>query len=132
MDEPKCDPWDEDAPPEVREWFETRPECVQKRIREFPPGRKYLLTTTGHVVRMFAYSEAEDDDGNQVCDTCQILVLQDDNGGKLHMERRVFGIPFENLIPVPEGWVATGDRPLEEMDPALAERIRELQRNETA
>lgn len=118
----------DEAPPEVQEWFDDRPECVQKRILEYPPGEKYLMTSTGHACRLYAYSTDEND---TVCDECQVLVLQEDNGGKLHMDRRVFGIKFTDLVPLPEGWEPTGDRPLEEMDPAIAEKVREVQRDKT-
>lgn len=118
----------DELPPEVQEWYDTRPECVQKRILEYPPGEVFLMTSTGHVCRIFSYTT---DDEDTICDECQVLILQDDNAGKLHQERRVFGIKFDELGPVPEGFEPPGDRPLEEMAPELRKRVEELLHRET-
>ena len=75
--------------------------------------------------------EDEDEAGNPTCDLCQVVILQEDNGGKLHQERRVFGIEFKELVPLPDGWEATGDRPLEELPPKLREKLEELVKAET-
>ena len=113
----------------VQAWFESLPEVVQEKVRQYPPGDPYLLKTTGHVVRILAYSESRegDDDPNPTCDRCQVAVLQRDNADRLQVERRVFGIEFEELGPVPEGYDPPGDRPLEEMPEEMQKRVRELQ-----
>lgn len=121
----------DEVPPEVREWYNDLPDVVQKRVHEYPPGNRYLLTSTRHAVRLYSYEEGEDDDGRPTCDGCQVLILQEDNGGKLHHDRRVFGIKFEDLEPIPEGFEPVGDRPLEEMPPDLREKVEEMMRNET-
>jgi hypothetical protein len=91
----------ETQPEEVKEWFHTRPETVQKRILSHPPDRRYLLKDTNQVVRLYSYEE--DDDGS--CDTCQVLVLQEDNPHKLLIfERRVFGIEFDDLEAVSDDY----------------------------
>jgi hypothetical protein len=121
----------DDQPVQVRIWYASLPVVVQERVLEYPPDQKYLLVTTGHVCRMFCYEEDEDDDGRPTCDECQVVILQEDNGGKLHQERRVFGIKFKELVPLPEGFEPVGDRPLEEMPPDLREKVKELIREET-
>jgi hypothetical protein len=121
----------DDQPVQVRIWYASLPVVVQERVHEYPPGNRYMLTSTHHVVRLYSYEEGEDDDGCPTCDECQVLVLQEDNGGKLHHSRRVFGIKFEDLEPIPEGFEPVGDRPLEEMPPDLREKVKELIREET-
>ena len=88
----------ETEPADVREWFDSRPPHVQQRIREYPPGGFYWLKSSGHVVRLYCYSEDEE---TQTCDTCQVVVLQEHNPHKLlAFDRRVFGIPFDDLEPL--------------------------------
>jgi hypothetical protein len=112
-----------ELPPDVREWYDSRPACVQRRILKYPPGEKYLMISTGQVCRLFAYTTDKED---TICEECQVLILQHDNRGALLIERRVFGIGFDDLGPVPEGYAPPGDRPLEEMEPAFRERLEEV------
>lgn len=119
----------DELPEDVQHWYDTRPECVQKRILEYPPGETFVLKSTGSVVRVFSYTTEEDD---TICDECQILILQEDNDGKLHHERRVFGVDLKDLLPVPEGYEPPGDLPLEEMEPEFRAKVEELLRSETS
>jgi hypothetical protein len=113
----------EDLPEAAWEWFDALPEIVQKRVLEYPPGEPYLLKTTGHVVRMIAYTETNAPDEEPECDECRVVVLQGDNAGRLHEERQVFGIPFDELGPVPEDYDPPGDRPIEELPEEMRNRI---------
>lgn len=88
-----------------REWVQERPEPIQKRSREYPPG-KYLnkaYKRGKQVVRIISYSEEEDGS----CDTCRVNVLREDNPNLLGPDYEVFGVPFEDLEPleVLEWWV---------------------------
>ena len=82
-------------------WFKERPEHVKLAILEYPPTHKYKLTTTGQIVRMYSWTETEKD-GKMVCEKCQILVLEEDNPGRSDINRRVFGIPLEELEQLDE------------------------------
>jgi hypothetical protein len=117
--------------PEARAWYRARPKSVQKRILEFPPGELFLMKRTGHVCRIYAYTTSDDD---ARCDECQVLILQEDNGGRLHEDRRVFGVEFTNLVPLPDGFEPPGDRSLEEIektDPEFATKVRQMLRDAT-
>lgn len=110
-------------PDEAREWYDGLPECVQKRFHEYPPDRKYLLETSNHIVQLYSYGEDEDADGNLTCDTCQVLVLQKNNKGRLAIERRVFGIKFTDLRPVTDEFAVLFDRRMETPPPDMQAAI---------
>lgn len=123
--------WIDDQPVEVRVWFASLPVVVQEMVLKYKPGKKFLMASTGHVCRIFSYQESEDEEGRPTCDKCGVAILQEDNGGKLHQERRVFDVELKDLVPCPEGWEATGDRPLEELPEGLRGKIEELAKAET-
>jgi hypothetical protein len=76
-------------------WYESRPESVQHRIREYPPFYLYR-DAKGRRVFILAYSENEDD----TCTCCVIRVLRRLNPDSVLMDRDVFDVPFEELTRI--------------------------------
>ncbi len=73
-------------------WFLSRPKKVQEVILKYPPGSKYKLESSGHIVILYSYEEEENGD----CEKCSVLVLHEYNPGLL-FERKVFGIDLKDL-----------------------------------
>lgn len=82
------------------EWFLSRPEAVQKAIREYPPCYFYK-DKAGYKVRLYSYSEDQDGNAggvsyfvlpkdNPVTDSRLKYQLEDDG-------RRVFGAKLSDL-----------------------------------
>lgn len=80
-----------------RAWYMTRPEIIQQMAQKYPPNLLYRLRTTKQYVTLESFSE----DG-----TVTVAVGAEFN--RLIEERRVFGIPAEDLeesdFP-PDGYV---------------------------
>ena len=104
--------------PQVRKWIASRPPHIKANIKQWPPDRLYLLTSSGHRVTIHSYS----DDGKH----CQVDVLGKYN--LLTMERRVFGVKLADLVECdlpeadePVGAVYTEDAEID----AFLKRVRE-------
>lgn len=82
---------------QASEWYQTRPLAVQKRIDTHPPNKLYRLSTTGQIVPLYSYEV----DNQGECNTCKVHVLREHNP-EVILERTVFGVPFENLVPIEE------------------------------
>ena len=74
------------------EWFKSRPKIVQKAIIDYPPGYFYILKSTGQKVRLYSYTE-----NKKGCTECTILILKEDNPDREDVERKVFGVPLDDL-----------------------------------
>lgn len=68
------------------EWFNSRPECIQKLYEKFPYNRLYRMKSSGHRVTIYSYLENN---------TMSVVVSGDYN--LVSFERRVFGVPPEDL-----------------------------------
>lgn len=77
-------------------WFKSRPKPVQDKIREYPPSREYIYKPTGQKGTLYSYSESEDGS----CNSCTMIFLGKDSGGRHVEDRQVFGISFKDLQPI--------------------------------
>lgn len=76
-----------DITPEQQEWLDDRPQVIKDMVATHPPNLLYHLTTTGHRVTIYSYSENG---------TITVDVSGEYNG--LLFERRVFGIRLDDLV----------------------------------
>lgn len=79
-----------------QQWVAERPDGLREIAERFDPWSLYRMKSTGHRVTVHGFSE-----GNPV--TLIVNVLGDFNA--VMFERRVFGIPWDDLEPcdLPEG-----------------------------
>ena len=71
---------------EFNKWLSDKPEIIKDLVKQIPPGRLYLLKTSGHKVFPYSYNE----DGT-------ITVVVSGEYNSVVFERNVFGINPKNL-----------------------------------
>ena len=79
----------------LKAWIETLSEAVKIKVAEYPPDRIYRYGN--YVVRLYSY----DENAAGECETCTIWVVGIDNPNVI-LERKVFGVPFNDLTMLPE------------------------------
>lgn len=112
----------------LEEWLKDRPESIRDAVKRKPPHLLYRLVTTGHIVFIMSY--VEPDGGSGLCEHCKANKLPQhahqgdpDNATvsvgvsarfnqNLIMERRVFGIKLDDLVPLNEDEQALVDQAL--------------------
>lgn len=80
-----------------REWLDERPPAVREKAEAFSPWDQYRIKSTGQLANLVAYDEAEDG----TCDTCTVDAWREELPALTC--RRVFGVPFSDLVVVEEG-----------------------------
>jgi len=73
-------------------WLAERPACVRAVAEKLSPWTLYRLRSSGHRVRVFCFSEHDDDTV-----TVRVLVEHRWNPEGLLFERQVFGVDPSNL-----------------------------------
>ena len=101
-------------------WVNSRPLKVSAVARQFNPWQLYRMKSTGHRVLVYSFDDPTSDP--QLPVTLTVLVLGKFN--KVAFERKVFGIPPEDLtpceLPGPEEEVGAALTDPEEIKAALA------------
>lgn len=101
-------------------WVNSRPLKVSAVARQFNPWQLYRMKSTGHRVLVYSFDDPTSDP--QLPVTLTVLVLGKFN--KVAFERKVFGIPPEDLepceLPAPEEEVGAALTDPEEIKAALA------------
>lgn len=101
---------------ETEEWLKSRPDSIRDAYKRKPPHLLYRLKSTGHIVFIMSYIEP--DGGPRLCEHCKaqeepqhlhqgdpdnatvsVGVAARFNPG-LILERRVFGIALDDLVPL--------------------------------
>lgn len=87
------------------EWLATRPAVIQEMARKYPPNVLYRIDS-GHRVTIYSYSEGR-----------TVTVNVSGKYNFVAFERRVFGIPIDELVecelPTPDETLGTLDIPIE-------------------
>lgn len=100
----------------LEEWLEGRPESIREAVKRKPPHWLYRMKSTGHIVFIMSY--VEPDGGSELCAHCKanrkpehahqgdpnnttvsVGVTAQFNRHIL-MERRVWGVKLDDLIPL--------------------------------